>query len=261
MSRRRILNRCFGVVGRMRRNQFKTGLRILLYHHVGSGLPQDTYGMSVTTEAFRQQMESLATHPNWQTAPLSNGIEGGFTDDATQVLRIAITFDDGYQSLLKNAAPILEEFHIPFTVFVSTAFMESGDPQYLSKSELKELGSCFNACIGAHGHSHHRFTEMSRTRLLRDIQRNRENLEQIMGHPVTTISYPHGSISRKAKSVVKQAGFVLGCGSRFGINKQGCDLLKLSRTEVWNSDTDKTFLEKCSGHWDGYGIYQRLHGL
>ena len=35
--------------------------------------------------------------------------------------RVAITFDDIYASVVQNAVPVLNEFQIPFTLFISSA--------------------------------------------------------------------------------------------------------------------------------------------
>ena len=52
---------------------------------------------------------------------------------------ILITFDDGYKNNLYTAAPFLKEHKIPFTVFVSTRHITSGDyfPTFFQRAILK----------------------------------------------------------------------------------------------------------------------------
>ena len=40
---------------------------------------------------------------------------------------IVLSFDDGYRNNLKVAAPLLKQMHLPFTVFVSTHHIDTGD--------------------------------------------------------------------------------------------------------------------------------------
>lgn len=48
------------------------------------------------------------------------GIEGSLDGNA-----VAITFDDGYKNNIKIALPVLEEFQVPATFFISTGFLDS----------------------------------------------------------------------------------------------------------------------------------------
>lgn len=49
---------------------------------------------------------------------------------------IVITFDDGYKNNLTVAAPILQSFNLPFTVFVSAGHIESGNrfPTFIARA-------------------------------------------------------------------------------------------------------------------------------
>ena len=38
---------------------------------------------------------------------------------------IALTFDDGFQSVYTDAWPVLREFHVPATIFLATAYLDS----------------------------------------------------------------------------------------------------------------------------------------
>ena len=61
---------------------------------------------------------------------------------------IAVTFDDGYLSTLTTAAPILIKHNIPFHVFVTKSYCQSGNTRYLTETLLRELAAVPLASFG-----------------------------------------------------------------------------------------------------------------
>src|SRR5262245_32618995 len=65
-------------------------------------------------ERFARQMDQLVR----VASPVYADFVG--TKTANGRSYVAVTFDDGYQSVLENAIPILSDRHIPVTMFVPT---------------------------------------------------------------------------------------------------------------------------------------------
>lgn len=88
----------------------------LLYHRVNV-LENDINLLAVSPEHFREQMEWLK-----KSYPIVR-----FEDDwsLSEEDAVCITFDDGYMDNFTNALPVLREFQIPATVFVSTGTMNT----------------------------------------------------------------------------------------------------------------------------------------
>src|SRR6185503_15689638 len=80
-------------------NRPSTGVRILMYHAVGSRLADDPYGISISLENFQRQMEILASQQPAEVIGL-NALQSSSVFDASEnrgkKLRVAVTFDDGY---------------------------------------------------------------------------------------------------------------------------------------------------------------------
>lgn len=95
---------------------------ILSYHRIASAAP-DPWGMRVSPELFFEQMATVARIGT--PVSLAEFIRPR-SDRALGERKIAVTFDDGYLDNLEQALPVLREFRIPATVFVSTGY--TGEP-------------------------------------------------------------------------------------------------------------------------------------
>lgn len=87
---------------------------VLCYHKV-SNIRNDYNTINVTPDNFRCQMEYLKKR--YRIIPLSDIYKETFEDSTPN---FAITFDDGYSDVFYEALPILEEFNIPATAFITT---------------------------------------------------------------------------------------------------------------------------------------------
>jgi polysaccharide deacetylase len=72
----------------------------------------------------------------------------------------------------------------------------------------------------------------------REIHESRQQLEAILGAPVTTFGYPHGRATSETARLVRQAGFVCAGGSEGGIVTRNSDPYLLPRMLVRDSDGD-----------------------
>ncbi len=225
----------------------KKGQRILLYHSVGSVIPHDTYGISISPELFRSQLDFVTG--NCEVVPLGRTVRDN---------DVVITFDDGYVDNLYVAAEELRKRNMPFTVFVTASYIQNGSKIYLSSEDLKELASLEGVTIGSHGMSHTPLAECDDATLRKELYESRSYLEDVIGKPVTFISYPHGSVDRRVREAVRKVGYEIGASSYFGCNGTDHDPLMLYRTEVLASDVLSLFHLKLAGAYDWYQWRQKL---
>jgi peptidoglycan/xylan/chitin deacetylase (PgdA/CDA1 family) len=184
---------------------------VLAYHAIGAA-PRDArlYNSFVPRETFRAQMEFLARRRN--VVPLDQLVDGVFP---TARATVAITFDDGYRSVLTDAAPILREYEFPATVFVPSKWLgarNAWDPPYdlpldiVSAEELLELRE-LGLEIGSHGHAHIDFSKASPAEAEADIRTSVERLTEILGEPPRHLSFPYGRSSEAARNAAAASGF------------------------------------------------------
>jgi peptidoglycan/xylan/chitin deacetylase (PgdA/CDA1 family) len=101
------------------------GYAILCYHRILSSNAGDHIPgfLRVNVDSFKHQMHFIKS----QTQPIAllemvDRIKDGIQADR---LYVAVTFDDGYADNLEVGYPILREFQIPATIFISTAYVDN----------------------------------------------------------------------------------------------------------------------------------------
>ncbi|WP_374615134.1 polysaccharide deacetylase family protein [Sphingorhabdus sp.] len=223
------------------------GLRVLMYHAIGTPALGDTLGLfSLSPERFRQQMALLS---GWQQGRV---IEFDPVALSGAGCRVAITFDDGYLDNLEVAAPILSELRLPFTVFVTAEFVRNGKAGFLSPDAMRALAALPGAQIGAHGARHVALTQCDEATLHNELTSSRYYLEDVLGSEVRTLAYPYGAADRRVRDAARAAGYRLGACSLAGINAPDRDPLLLTRTEIVSFDNERVFAQKLHGDWDWY---------
>lgn len=223
------------------------GLRILMYHAIGSPALGDRLGLfSLSPARFKTQMDWLATRSTSEVVDLHPELP----IDASS--KVAISFDDGYLDNLAVAAPLLIERALPFTVFVTSDFVRMGHKGFLSSLDLRELAALPGARIGAHGASHIALSDCDDKKLRAELVSSKHCLEDIIGKEVVTMAYPYGAANRRVREATAAAGFRLAACSYASINGSDRDRLLLGRTEITSHDTLHVFRQKLHGNWDWY---------
>jgi len=174
----------------------------LMYHSVKSH----------EREQFAQQMDLLVR--------LANPVAGDFTgrNDGGNRSFVAVTFDDGYHSILENALPILREKKIPVTLFVPTNSLgtrpgwitnerhRDAAERLLTSDELRFVQQT-GGLIGSHSVSHRPLTELSRTEALAELTESRQALEKILGRNVDSFALPYGAANADVLRLAAEAGY------------------------------------------------------
>jgi peptidoglycan/xylan/chitin deacetylase (PgdA/CDA1 family) len=93
---------------------------VVMYHRIITDPGEDPFqlGMCVTADRFREQIEFYANF--FEPIGLSEAVQRRRDGRPMPRKAVSITFDDGYADNLGTALPILREYGIPATVFVTT---------------------------------------------------------------------------------------------------------------------------------------------
>jgi peptidoglycan/xylan/chitin deacetylase (PgdA/CDA1 family) len=130
----------------------------------------------------------------------------------------AVTFDDGFVSVIENALPELDQRNIPATLFVPTgslgtppAWVKPESParreRVLSATQLAALSNHPLLAIGSHSISHPRFLRLSLADARSELERSKAHLESILERKVTLFSFPHGECDAATIRLSQAAGY------------------------------------------------------
>lgn len=129
---------------------------------------------------------------------------------------LLLTFDDGYGELFERVLPGLESRGVPFHVFLVTDYVGRNNDwdlglgrrshRHLDWPEIVEMASR-GVTFGSHGATHGDFTRMAPTILRGELDRSKSAIEDRVGAPVRTVSYPFGRYNHSVREAVRAAGF------------------------------------------------------
>ncbi len=210
---------------------------ILCYHRVGSAKSK----MVVSPAQFEAQLDWLSRN-GWQVVSLDQVAEFLAGRRALPQRSVAITFDDGYESVHRFAYPLLKRFGMPATLFVYTDFIGSRDA--LSWAQMNEMQASGLIDIQAHSKSHRNLTERAadepETRYLRTLEAElstpRTLIERALAsqkHQVHHMAYPYGDANETVIAAMPRAGYDLGMTVQPGGNPFYAAPFMLRRTMIF----------------------------
>ena len=158
---------------------------------------------------------------------------------------VVITFDDGCETDLITAAPLIHEFGFNATFYVTVGFLEK--PGYLSRAQLLEL-SDLGLEVGSHSMTHSYLSDLSQEQITYEIDTSKQELEQITGRPIQHFSCPGGRWDRRVAETARQSGYRSVTTSRVAANSGRSDRYALSRVPILRGTPLANFEEKTKGH-------------
>jgi len=222
---------------------------ILMYHAIGRrGEHRSTY--VVSRWRFRCQMAWLYWR-GYRTITVSQLTACLAARQLLPPRTVAITFDDAYEDVYREAFPILRRYRFRATIFVVSGSVGktapwpsvpplSGRP-IATQSQLTEMAAA-GVEIGAHTASHPSLTSLSVADQQAEIVQSRTDLERMLDRPIASFAYPFGDYSDVTAAAVRGAGFQAACCSRSGRNDPATPLFELKRTEVRGTDSLACFV-------------------
>jgi glycosyltransferase involved in cell wall biosynthesis/peptidoglycan/xylan/chitin deacetylase (PgdA/CDA1 family) len=180
-----------------RPNSKPMGHRILVYHLV---LKEDR-------KSFEEQIKFLKDH--FVVCSISKTIQASRSEDNGKACCASITFDDGFQVLMRDCLDILGKYNIKASFFVSTGFLELSDRpdmaayfslrahhynQPLEPMRPEDVQTLVKLGheVGSHGISHISISALSMTKALSELNLSRQRIAEWTGISPTGFAYPYG---------------------------------------------------------------------
>jgi peptidoglycan/xylan/chitin deacetylase (PgdA/CDA1 family) len=163
-------------------------------------------------EQFAKQMDQLLS--------LAYPFQAGSAEVAstTERYRVAVTFDDGFESVVENAVPELTKRNIPFILFVPSGCLgrrpswvstthPSWEERVISEPTLCSLAGNRLSMIGSHSVTHPNMIKLNPSEVSNELVRSKADLEAALGREIDLFSFPYGAYNSIAVNEARRAGY------------------------------------------------------
>lgn len=232
---------------------------VLLYHNLDPKSDGKS-GPTISPAEFEAQMNWLDDngYKAITTSDLADWLAGKRRLPAKPVL---ITFDDGYESNLIYAHPILKRHGLKATLFMITGAtgQKIGDFQWLSDKQLKEMAA--SGVWEIQGHSHDGHTMVNGKPLMptwteaqdrADLVKMRDAFQADKLPTPLAFAHPYGAYNNTMIQALKAEGFQLAFTVEKGYVKQGDNPFTLHRWVIYPLTSTCRFGQVVNGHPEKY---------
>ena len=238
---------------------------VLMYHRVGHAKNDWEARYCVSPERFARHIRALE---RCGMRPCSVEDFVAWLEGACTLRQgsFVLTFDDGFLGLYEHAFPLLSKMGWPATVFLVSGLIGKQDDwtgqknpsgntyPLLGRHEIEEMargGFSFHS----HSRSHPDLRQLSADALMRELAGARQDLEYLLGRPVSYLAYPYGWYDENVVEAVKASGYAAAFSVQPGFNRRDVDRYRIRRLDVYGTDTASALLRKVTfGSNDGSWI-------
>ena len=208
---------------------------------------QKKSGLRVHPAMFNKQLKWFSDN-NWTFIKMSQ-LENYKSIEKV----VAITFDDGYQNNLINAAPILKKYNFSATCYLvsqrigtsNTWDLDKGITQrpLMTQSEIQEWLN-LGLDIGAHTQTHPLLEELSEQKSQEEVFNCKADLEQMFKVSIKDFCYPFGRFNEPLVNMIKEAGYITATTMSRGRATPQSNKLTLPRMPITHHTLPHLFLAK-----------------
>ena len=197
-----IIRECVRFVRRSIGRSTPSSSVVLMYHAVKTDKLED----------FKKHMDLIMKigNPAW-----ADSVE--MTSDARP--KIAVTFDDGFRSVVENALPIMQERGIPATIFIPTGYIGKKpdwkfdspddvivDDKVLNETQLRGLDHDL-VKVGSHSVTHSRLPQLGQKEANKELMESKKALENILGKSIDLFAFPYGDYNEETIKLCIKVGY------------------------------------------------------
>jgi peptidoglycan/xylan/chitin deacetylase (PgdA/CDA1 family) len=209
---------------------------ILIYHAIEPGPPP----LCVDPDLFGEHLGVLEDSGAEAVtiSELADRLRSGEPPDGM----VAITFDDGFASVPRDAAPMLAERGLTATVFCVAGHLGrsndwSSQPARAPRRELATAEEVTALAadgfeIGSHGMEHLPLNRIAEGVLRRELIGSKEVLGNAAGRPVRSLAYPYGVAPGAAGRRLVESSYAAACTTRMSPVGAGDNPLALPRVDA-----------------------------
>jgi peptidoglycan/xylan/chitin deacetylase (PgdA/CDA1 family) len=236
---------------------FAQGVPMLTYHKLGPRPRRARIkGLYMSRRLFERQLMELKaagfTTAKHGLPPNSTGNDGRL---------VALTFDDGFASVLKHGLEPLARHGFQAIEFLvadriggyNKWEMEEGEIRVtlMDHTQVREWLAAGHE-IGSHSLTHPFLTRLGLPQAREEIFASKKTLEDLFGLPVRHFCYPYGDWNPVVRDLVIEAGYETACTTNFGVNTAAPPPFELKRiTARYQSLSFKSLKARLAGSLQG----------
>jgi peptidoglycan/xylan/chitin deacetylase (PgdA/CDA1 family) len=195
-------------------------------------------------DRFARQLDHLCRWATAIPADLTRSLQPG-------VRYAAVTFDDGWASVVDNAMPELERRNIPVTMFAIPGHLgrrleRDIDEPLISCEQLRQLAAK-GVIIGSHTLTHCALTEIDEAAALYELTESRARLSRMLNQNITLFAFPFSLHDQRLVGLCRMAGYRRAFTGTPYMAHPGAGEFETGRTRVDPSDWKIEFHLKMLG--------------
>jgi peptidoglycan/xylan/chitin deacetylase (PgdA/CDA1 family) len=213
-----------------------TTLPVLTFHALDARASVISYAPQV----FRDSIAMLHA-AGYRTIPLLEAVDHLRQGQAFPEQTFVLTFDDGYQSVYTAAFPVLQQYGMTATVFLTVG--RAGTPHatarlpmfegraMLSWLEIREMQRA-GIDFGAHTLTHPDLTTLPAARVVTEMAASKACIEDALGTAVRSFAYPFGRYDAQSRALAQQH-FTCACADTLGLLSRRSDPYAMERVDAY----------------------------
>lgn len=230
-----------------------TRIPVLLYHAVSDDPPAWIAEFTVTAKEFEAQLDAVVASGR---TPVTVGVLADHLAGRAPLppRPVVLTFDDGFADLPGPTAEALASRRLPATAYLTTGAITRGRACLLPPAPMMALGQAplleqYGMEVGAHTATHPQLDTLPPSELRRELREPKAVLEDVLGHEVRHLAYPHGYNSPAVRRAVAAAGYASAVAVRHALSSETDERYRIARLIVRRTHTVADV-----AHWmDGRG--------
>lgn len=210
--------------------------------------------LAVPPALFARQMAILAARRGRYPVMPIDRAAGPAPPGRAHARFVVLTFDDAWADNHAHALGPLTAHRLPATLYAPSRLL--GKPGYMTRGQLLEMAAG-GITIGAHSRTHADLRACGQRELEGEVRGSKEDLEDLLGTPVTSFAYPAGLFDDRVVAAVAAAGFASAVTSSPGWWRPPAAPLRIPRSFV-EDFSDPTFRAAMRG---GLNVLGTLDGV
>lgn len=211
---------------------------ILMYHHLNtlaSNASETLRTWTVAPEQFAAQLDYLQAR-GFHTITFKQLVDFFERGAPLPEHPIILTFDDAWIDHYTVAYPELSRRKMVGVFFVPTNYADAGGKLLMNWAQVQEMDRD-GMEIGAHTISHEDLTKTNLQEARRQLVVGKERIEEKLGHPIVSLSYPFGAYNPRIVAETGAAGYQAAVILCCGYKQQSDMLLMLPRIRISYGDS------------------------